>query len=389
MRLEFKSSAISLKALVALILMALAPLTAQTPVQMHGRLHVSGNRIMDQNGKPVSLNGMAFFWSQWMPQYYNSGCVKWLANDWKCSILRASMAVEAGGYLSNPGPETAKVRAIVDAAIAEGIYVVVDFHETEDGASHLSQAKAFFKEVSAAYASVPNIIYETWNEPLPGYSWSGVIKPYHQALINVIRANDPDNLILCGTRSWSQEVEEASLDPIKDAANIVYTLHFYAATHRQSLRDKAAKALANGIPLMVTEGGLSEASGGGALDTSEARRWVDFLKQNSISWMNWSVGDKSESSAALQSGASGSGGWSLGQLTPSGTWVRNAIRQSSEVRSLVLMQSPFNRWSLTVLDGMAAGQRDAMGRDFGVLQAITNPAGQLDTWTMKFDSPAK
>ena len=46
----------------------------------------------------------------------------------------------------------------------------------------------------------------------------------------------------------------AALDPIAGDANVAYALHFYAGTHRQSLRDKAAFALERGVALFVTVG---------------------------------------------------------------------------------------------------------------------------------------
>src|SRR4028118_79713 len=103
------------------------------------------------------------------------------------------------------------------------------------------------------YGNTPNVIYETWNEPL-NYSWSGIIKPYHQAVIGSIRQHDPDNIIICGTRNWSQEVDEAAASPIS-GSNIAYTLHFYASTHGAGLRSKASTALSRGVALFATEYG--------------------------------------------------------------------------------------------------------------------------------------
>ncbi len=280
---------------------------------------------------------MALYWSQWKPAFYNADCIRWLRDDWKCTVVRPSMAVNADGYLVNPQQEMQKVKTVIQAAVDLGIYVIVDFHETEDGPAHVNQAKTFFGEISKTYGHLPNIIYETWNEPLNTHAWATVIKPYHEAVIATIRANDPDNIILCGTQTWSQDVDVASRSPITSSANIAYTLHFYAATHKAELRAKAATALNNGIALMVTEGGLSAASGGDALDTAEGRRWCDFLDQNGITWTNWSICDVPESSAALKVGTQANGNWNAGQLTPSGTWVRNRIRSHNGIASTTIL----------------------------------------------------
>jgi endoglucanase len=284
---------------------------------------VAGNRIVDQHGRPVQLRGMSLFWSQWKPQYYNADAIKWLADDWNCTVIRAAMAVEAGGYLTNPQAEKQRIRAVVQAAIDLGIYVIIDWHD-HNAHQHTEQAKAFFAEMAREYGKVPNVIYETWNEPLRRHDWSTVIKPYHQAVIPAIRAHDPDNLIICGTQTWSQDVDKAAADPLK-FDNVAYTLHFYASTHKQWLRDKAKAAMDKGIAIMVTEWGTSEANGSGKLDQAETRAWLDFMDEHSLSWCNWSVTDKAETSAALRPGAAGGGRWAEKDLSPSGRIVRQAL----------------------------------------------------------------
>jgi endoglucanase len=294
-------------------------------VQQHGQLRVQGNRIVDAQGKPVVLRGMSLFWSQWIGQYYNREAVKWLRDDWRCTVVRAAMAVDSGGYLSNPQQEQQKVIAVVDAAISQGLYVIIDWHDHEAN-KHLPQAQKFFGAMAGRYKNSPNVIYEIWNEPLQNVSWSGVIKPYSEAVVKSIRQHDPDNIIVCGTPNWSQRVDEASRDPLK-SSNIAYTLHFYAGTHKQWLRDAATTAMNNGIALMVTEWGTSEASGNGVLDVEETRKWWQFMDDNQISWCNWSVADKNETSAALKPGAAAKGGWSDEVISPSGLFVRDELRR--------------------------------------------------------------
>ena len=293
-------------------------------VARHGRLRVKGNRIVDKNGRPVALHGMSLFWSQWMGQYYNADAVKWLRDDWGCTVVRAAMAVESGGYLRNAEREKLKTFAVVQAAIDLGIYVIVDWHD-HNAHKHTRQAREFFAELAKTYGKHPNLIYETWNEPLNKHDWRTVIKLYHEAVIPVIRKHAPDSLIVCGTQTWSQDVDKAARDPLT-FGNVAYSLHFYAATHKQSLRDKAAAALNRGVALMVTEWGTSEASGGGKLDYAETQKWLEFMDRHKLSWCNWSVADKRETSAALQPRASGKGGWPAKSLSRSGTLLRKEIR---------------------------------------------------------------
>lgn len=309
--------------LVAAVLTAAAPSLAQTPVERHGALRVEGGRVVDQHGEPVVLRGMSLFWSQWGGQFYNADTVAWLKSDWNVTVVRAAVAVDNDGYLAHPEREMAKLEAVVDAAIAEGLYVIVDWHAHEP---HPQAAAAFFARVAAKYGDHPNLIYEVYNEPLNTHGWAEVVKPFHMVVIPAIRAVDPDNLVIAGTPTWSQDVDIAAADPLP-FSNLAYTLHFYAGTHRQELRDKALKALELGAALFVTEWGTSEASGNGILDEVETRLWWDFMETHGLSHLNWSVTDKDETSAALRPGASGRGGWADDAISPSGLLVRRMLRE--------------------------------------------------------------
>ncbi|WP_082568696.1 cellulase family glycosylhydrolase [Rhizobacter sp. Root1221] len=288
-------------------------------------LSVSGNKIL-AGGQPASFAGNSLFWSNtgWGGEkFYNANVVRWLKSDWKSKVVRVAMGVEEDrGYLSDAAGNKARVKAVVDAAIANDLYVIIDWH-THHAESYQPQAIAFFEDMARTYGKNNHVIYEIYNEPLQ-VSWSGIIKPYAQAVISAIRAIDPDNLIIVGTPNWSQDVDAASRDRLT-GSNIAYTLHFYAGTHGQGLRDKAQTALNNGAALFVTEWGSVSANGDGNVNETETSAWVDFMKSNGISNANWALNDKAEGASALVPGASNQGGWSASQLTRSGALAKQII----------------------------------------------------------------
>lgn len=288
-------------------------------------LTVSGNRILS-GGEAKSFAGNSFFWSNtgWeQEKMYNAEVVKWLKDDWKSTIVRAALgADEEGSYLEDPQGNVARIETVVEAAIANDMYVIIDFH-SHHAEDKKAAAIAFFEQMASKYGHHNNVIYEIYNEPL-SISWSNVIKPYAEDVISAIRAIDPDNLIIVGTPTWSQDVDVASRDPIM-GTNIAYTLHFYAGTHGQYLRDKAQTALNNGVALMVTEWGAVNADGDGAVAAENANAWLAFLKQNKISHLNWAVSDKEEGSSIIKNGVNPKGQWSASDLTASGQFVKNII----------------------------------------------------------------
>lgn len=311
------------KKIVAVILfisLSILSYGQKTIVEKYGHLSVKGNYMVSEYGDTVQLRGMSLFWSQWMGQYYNSDVVKWLRDDWKCTVVRAAMGVEMGGYLENPDTEQMKVMEVVNAAISKGIYVIIDYHSHE-AEKNPKAAERFFSTMAKKYGNIPNIIYEVYNEPLQGTSWNKDIKPYAEVVINKIRKYDTTNIVVVGTRQWSQLVTEAAMNPIKDSL-VMYTLHFYPGTHKQELRDEAKKALDMGIALFVTEYGTCDASGNSNFSPEETALWYAFLDEHKISYCNWSIADKAETASALVPGGSPFGGWAAYDLTPSGQLVR-------------------------------------------------------------------
>jgi len=292
-------------------------------VMQNGLLTVSGNKIVNKNNEPVSFAGNSFFWSNdnWGGErFYNSSTVKWLKTDWNAKIVRAAMGVEEpGGYLDNQRSNKERLKTIVDAAIDEEIYVIIDWH-SHSAEEHLEEAKIFFQEMAQTYGEYENIIYEIYNEPLD-VSWSEVVKPYALEVIQTIRSIDPDNLIIVGSPEWSQRVDLVSEDPITTFDNIAYTLHFYTVHHQEWLRERATSALNNGIPLFVTEWG----SIGYSIIDSEANKWMNWCHLNKISHVNWAVNDKEEEWSIIKPGASTTGNWQESDLTEAGKLAKNII----------------------------------------------------------------
>ena len=299
-----------------------------TVVDLHGLLQVNGNSIVDKNGDAVSFAGNSFFWSNdnWGGErYYKSEVVSWLKEDWNTTIVRAAMGVEdPGGYLDNKAANKNRVKTIVDAAIDEGLYVIIDWH-SHHAEDNTNEAVLFFQEMADLYGEHDNVIYELYNEPLD-ISWTNIIKPYAVSVITTIRAIDPDNLIVVGTPEWSQRIDLAAADPIIGFSNIAYTLHFYTIYHQQWLRDRANAALDDGIALFVTEWG----SIGYSLVDPEANKWMAWCFDNKISHCNWAVNDKEEEWSILVPGASTSGGWEYDDLTDAGKLARNIIQNWPE-----------------------------------------------------------
>ncbi|MCE1155987.1 MAG: glycoside hydrolase family 5 protein [Bacteroidales bacterium] len=318
---------VSLPAIVGLLLvigcsLQLHSAPRKSPVAVNGQLRVEGTQLVNEKGTPVMLRGTSFGWHNFWPRFYNEGAVSWMRKDWKINVVRAAMGVgPENSYLQNPEFGEKCVTDVADAAIRQGIYVIIDFHSHK---IHTEVAADFFTRMANRYKDVPNVIYEIFNEP-DYYEWPEV-KNYSEELIRTIRAIDPDNIILVGSPHWDQDIHLVADDPIREVSNIMYTMHFYAGTHKQWLRDRTDDAIRKGIPIFVSECAGMEATGDGPIDHQEWKAFVGWMENRNISWVVWSVSDKNETCSMLTPDAAAGGNWKKQQIKEWGQISRSYIR---------------------------------------------------------------
>lgn len=299
-----------------------------------GALQVKGTQLCDSYGNLVQLRGISTHGIAWYPEYINETCFSELRNNWNVNVIRLALYTsEYGGYCTGGEKEVlkAQIRKGVEYAIKQDLYVLIDWHILSDGNPTLykEEAKRFFAEMAAEYAECPNVFYEICNEPNGQVSWTE-IKAYAEEVIAVIREKDKDGIIIVGTPNWSQYVDQAAADPIVGYKNVMYALHFYAATHKQELRDSMIEAVKAGLPIFVTEFGICDASGNGAIDYSQAEQWIETMDNWNISYIAWNLSNKAETSAILQSGCQKKYGFQKEDLSNAGKWLYSVLTKQRE-----------------------------------------------------------
>ena len=298
-----------------------------------GALQVVGAQLCDENGNPVQLRGLSTHGIGWFPEYVNSELFSQFRNEWNVNVVRLAMyTAEGAGYCTGGDPAYLKglIDTGVEAATENDMYVIIDWHILSDGnpQNYQSQAMDFFAEMSEKYAKNNNVLYEICNEPNGGTSWS-TIKAYAEEIIPVIREHDPDAVIIVGTPTWSQDVDQAVKDPLAEGDNIMYALHFYAATHKDSLRSKMTAATEAGLPIFVTEYGICDASGNGAIDYDSANQWVETMNEYGISYCAWSICNKNETCSIFKSSCQKTKNVTAEDLSESGSWVYQMLSKGN------------------------------------------------------------
>lgn len=299
-----------------------------------GRLHVKGTKLVDKKGHEVQLSGVSTHGLSWYPQYVNDKCFAQLHDKWGANVVRLAMYTEEyNGYCSGDAKNRSDLKKLIKKGVRlakkHKMYVIVDWHILSDGNpnSHKKEAKAFFREMSREFKGYNNVIYEICNEPNNGTSWKE-IKSYARSVISTIRKNDKKAVIVVGTPTWSQDVDQAAADPIK-GDNIMYALHFYAATHKTDLRNKMTAAINKGLPVFVTEYGICDASGNGVIDKKEADRWIQTMDEYGVSYIAWNLSNKQESSSIIKSSCSKVSGFKKSDLSDEGKWLYSMLRKKA------------------------------------------------------------
>ena len=323
---------------------------ADTPVGRHGKLSVqkvdgyTAPIMVDQNGVPTQLRGASTHGMHWFPQYVNQNAFQTLRDDWGINMVRLVCYPRDGGsvgYLTGGDSTKQQLDTLiqngVDYATKLGMYALVDWHvHAYNPNEYLKEAKTFFTKYATMYKDHDNVLYEICNEPTGTNWYSGNGKDlytYCSEVIETIRAIDPDAIIICGTNTWSQDVDQVAAKPMKDLGfkNIMYTFHFYSATHGENLMKKVRQATKDGTPIFVTEFGICSADGNGSYDAENADRWIALLDELNISFACWSYSNCNEKSAYFKSSCSNAGGdWTADDLTTTGKWLINTCRAHEE-----------------------------------------------------------
>ncbi|MCC8046873.1 MAG: glycoside hydrolase family 5 protein [Clostridiales bacterium] len=307
---------------------------ASTPVSKHGQLSVDGANLVDSKGKTFQLRGISTHGINWDvgAPYVNKKAFKTLRDEWGVNAIRLSMYTEDyNGYCS--GGDQSELKSLiykgVKYATELGMYVIIDWHILSDGNpnDNITEAKKFFTTMAKKYKNYKNVIFEICNEP-NGCSWK-TIKSYAKKIIKTIRKYDKDAVIIVGTPSWSQlgsdlTSNEVADSPITGYDNIMYSLHFYAAesAHSEYLPDKLKYAVKKGLPVIVSEFGLSAADGNGSIDKTSANKWFTLLNKYNISYFCWSLSNKNESSSLLKSTTKKTSGWTSSNLSTAGKYIK-------------------------------------------------------------------
>lgn len=308
-------------------------------------LHIEDGKIKNSENNTVVLRGMSTHGLGWYPRYINSGSLKSL-KEYGANVIRLAMYSDANdGYLEEPYNLDFMVIGI-ENAIAEDMYVIVDWHILEDGnpLEHKEEAINFFNEISAYYQSTPNLIYEICNEPNGDTTWDE-ISDYANEVIPVIRKNAPEAIIIVGTPKYSTGLYDAMEKPL-EYDNIMYAYHKYIDVSQEDKPEYywLEKAIENRFPVFVSEWGIAYGMDSfqeqlssknsdwqhNALLLAPAYQFLDFMEENDVSWCGWALSNAFEIHASFKTDCNKISNWTEADLTPGGKLMFEHFKDREE-----------------------------------------------------------
>ena len=298
-----------------------------------GQLQVIDGKLCGKDGEPVMLRGVSLNGLITSESFLNEPLFEELSKDDGVNLFRLPVytyGVGIVGYCTKGDKDRHKqdIAKGVELAKDHDMYVIIDWHILSDGDpnTYLDEAKAFFAEMAETYCDYNNVLYEICNEP-NGVDWQAV-KGYAEQVIPIIREKDPDSVILVGNPDWSKDLNSVAADPLA-FDNILYSLHFYAASHGQEYREMTERLSKQGLPIFVTEYGITAASGGHPRDIESADLWIDLLERENISYCMWAFSKAPEACSAIRSTVPKTNGFTQDDYTETGLWLLSTLAKQT------------------------------------------------------------
>lgn len=369
------------------------------PVSHFGKLKVCqvGGKgyVCSEKNEPVLLKGPSLFWSDSKgAPFYNVETVDWFVDNMQIGVIRAAMSIRyygnnvdptdvaggiAGYYFNQTGQEK-MIKEVIDAAILNDIYVIVDWH-SHNAHSETNLATTFFKKMAEEYKDVPNIIWEVYNEPISVSN--DQINTHAKAVMSAIRSAGSENLVLIGSPNWSQNAsgQASSYGSAASAMadNVAFVFHFYAGTHASGSFG-GVEASNNGYAVFASEWGAVKADGDGSVDQNASNSWTTFMDNNKISNCMWSASaaPQTNNDNALQ----GSSMFNLGTtsktmsasaLAASGLYFRTYMTKNKWTNQIPTGNPKGNDVSVTVKDGQSVTITSAELGLTGTISEVIKP----------------
>ncbi|MGW7407758.1 cellulose binding domain-containing protein [Streptomyces sp. NPDC054833] len=312
-------------------------------------LHVSGNKLVDADGKTRRLLGVNRSGGEFMcVQGYgiwdgpvDDAAIKAIA-DWKANAVRIPLNEECWLGLSNIKPEYAgahyinAVKDLVARVEAHGMTPVLELHWSygqytgnSAGCSDvhatcqkpmpgMRYSPSFWSSVASTFKGDPAAVFDLFNEPYPDRATSTTTQTWQcwkdggncpgisyevagvQDLVDAIRGTGSKNVIMAGGLAYSNDLSQwLTYRPTDPAGNLAAAYHVYNfnTCANESCWNSTLAPVAAQVPLVAGEIGENTCSHG---FVDQVMKWFDDRNLSYLGW-TWNTWDCSSGPSLITS----------------------------------------------------------------------------------------
>lgn len=302
-----------------------------TKLDEEGQLSILNGKLVNSENKNVELRGISLNGLQWSTKYVSYQNFKNLRKNWNVNLIRIPIIPQKQASWISYEDTKDWIDKAVKYATANGMYIILDFHGIGNPSDYIDEGQTLFNDLSIKYKNYNNIFYEIFNEPSTdnnnqAISWENM-KKYAETVISKIRANDTNNIIVCGIPTYSSDLTNVQNNILSDKKTM-YAFHFYAGTHKLSnYKASIESSIAKKVPIFVSECSIVASYGKSDISEQESKNWFEFLNKNNISWVYWNLSNAKEDYAAiLNSDVDKTSNWSYNELSDAGKWIYTFLK---------------------------------------------------------------
>jgi hypothetical protein len=242
-------------------------------------LSTKGHQIIDDQGKPITLKGVARMSLEWnrQGQYLSPQEIKLMREKWNVNVLRIDLH-QRFWFGSAPKTQTGSYKQIIDAmiyhALANQMAVILDLHWTEKFQHEPMANKEslrFWQEVAKEYKEFGTVMFELFNEPftIPTETWLNGNNIYagYQQLYDAVRSTGAQNICIINGLDWGYMLSFVNDNFKVRGENIVYGAHPYSDKGSDNWSPEYGGSFAHNFkgilgkhPIIFTEFGVNDST---------------------------------------------------------------------------------------------------------------------------------
>ena len=224
----------------------------------NSQFQIIGTKIYDPLGEEFIAKGINMFAWEGITQA-NS-----LINDWGFNTIRVPNYL-LGSY-DQPHPADNNYgtnHQIVDVFTSLGAVVIFDAHDRIGGYYEDAEweiLKNYWRDMAQEFKDNPNVWFNLQNEPGNATANPEKWVSYHRELIDIIRAEGADNLVVVDGEAWGQDYHTQTIAThanqiLDNNENVVFSIHAYEQWNNNDIASYLDELYVRDIPVIIGEYG--------------------------------------------------------------------------------------------------------------------------------------